>query len=254
MDRRWNLLFIIPLLTALVAFFLTDEILYTGLGFVVGYLVMEGARHLLLPPNLHKAVQRFQAGELEESLELANQAIAARPQRWESYYLRALIYFALSNLEEAEMDARKAIDLKPDNDTSHVTLGQILYSQAKFEQAEEAFAEAVRLRGKEGLNQYHLAATHYRLDRCEQAAPRLELATRLGIDNEQLTVLAFYYLGRCNERLDQPEEAAAAYAELDERRDAFESLKRDLGQAPAYPALDLMRQDVAAIEHRLRRP
>ena len=27
MDRRWNLLFIIPLLTALVAFFLTDQIL-----------------------------------------------------------------------------------------------------------------------------------------------------------------------------------------------------------------------------------
>lgn len=252
MDRRWNALFIIPLLAALVAFLLTDEILYTGLGFLLGYLVMEGARYLLLPPNLHKAVRRFQAGELEQALELANRAVAAKPDRWESYYLRALIYFALSDLEGAEANAHQAVTLKPDNDTNYITLGQILYSRAQFAEAEEAFAEAVRLRGKEGLNQYHLGATLYRLEQCDQAAPRLELATRLGIDNKQLELLAYYYLGRCRERLDQPEEAAAAYAELSAHRDAFESLKSDLSQAPAYPALPTLRQDLAAIQQRLQ--
>lgn len=251
MDRRWNLLFIIPLFTAFIAFLLTNQILYTGLGFLVGYLIMEGARHLVLPPNLHKAVQRFQAGELEEALALTDEAIAARPERWESYYLRTLIYFALSNLDEAEANARKAIELKPDNDTNYVSLGQILYSKANFAEAREVFAEAVRLRGKAGLNQYYLGATLYQLGHCEEAAPRLELATRLGIDNEQLALLALYYLGRCRERLDQPEEAAAAYAEMQEQHAAFEALKEDVSRAPSYPALSGLRQDVAAIEKRM---
>ena len=251
MDRRWNLLFIIPLLTALVAFFLTDEILFTGLGFVLGYLVMEGARHLLLPPNLHRAVQRYRAGDLESALELTDRAVAARPERWESYYLRALIYFALSNLEEAEKNVRQAISLKPDVDTSHVTLGQILYSQARFEEAQDAFAEAVRLRGKEGVNQYHLGATQFRLDQCEQAAPRLELATRLGIGDDQLELLAFYYLGRCREKMNRPQDAADAFAELRSRRDALETLRSNLAEAPAYPALSVLSKDVAGIAARV---
>lgn len=252
MDRRWNLLFIIPLLTAFAAFLLTNQILYTGLGFIVGYLIMQGARYLLLPPNLHKAVQRFQAGELEESLALTERAIEARPDRWESYYLRTLIYFAISDLDEAEANARKAIELKPDSDTNYVSLGQVLYSKANFAEAREAFAEAVRLRGKEGMNQYYLGATLYQLDQCAEAAPRLELATRLGIDNEQLALLAYYYLARCRDRLDQPDEAAAAYAEIQEKREALAALKDDVARAPAYPALTGLRQDVAAIEKRMR--
>lgn len=252
MDRRWNVLLIIPLFTALVAFLLTDQILYTGLGFVVGYLIMQGARYLLLPPNLHEAVQRFQAGELDEALTLTDRAIAARPERWESYYLRTLIFFALSDLDEAEASARKAIELKPDSDTNYVSLGQILYSKANFVEAREAFAEAVRLRGKEGLNQYHLGASLYQLDRCKEAAPRLELATRLGIENEQLALLALYYLGRCQERLDQPEEAAAAYAQMQEQGEALAALKEDVARAPTYPALSGLRQDVAAIEKWIR--
>ena len=252
MDRRWNFLFIIPLLAALIAFLLTGQIIYTGLGFALGYLAMYGMRHLLLPPYLHKAVQRFQAGDLEAALDLADQAVAARPERWESYYLRALIYFALSDLAAGEQNARRAVELNPEKDTSHAILGQILYSQARFADARAAFADAVRLRAKEGLNPYYLGATLHQLGECEEAAPRLELATRLGIDNEQLTLLAFYYLGRCRDRLEEPDAAAAAYEAMGERRDALESLKGDLAQAPPYPALAGLRQDVAAIEKRMR--
>lgn len=252
MERRWNLLLIIPLLTALVAFFLTEQLIYTALGFVVGYLILQGLRFLLLPPGLHGAVRAFQAGRLEEALERTNQVIDKGPDRWEPYYLRALIHFARSNLPAAEADARTAVESKPDSDTNYVTLGQVLYAQARFAEAEGAFSEAVRLRGTEGLNQYHLGATLLHLERYQDAIPRLELAIKLGISNEQMELLAHYYLARCLQQDGRDEEAAEAFATMQEHVGAFDDLKRDVNSANEYPARHLLQKDVAAIEKRLR--
>lgn len=252
MERRWNLLLIIPLLTALLAFFLTENILYTALGFVVGYLILQGARVLLLPSGLHGAVRAFQSGRLEEALARTNQIIDQKPDRWESYYLRALIHFALSNLPAAEADAREAVERKPDSDTNYVTLGQVLYAQARFPQAEEAFAEAVRLRGTEGLNQYHLGATLFHLERYQDAIPRLELAIKLRTSNEQMELLAHYYLARSLQQVGRDEEAADIYGEMQEHADALANLRRDINSASDYPARHLLQKDVAAIEKRLR--
>ncbi|HZD09908.1 MAG TPA: tetratricopeptide repeat protein [Candidatus Binatia bacterium] len=252
MDRRWNILFIIPLLTALAAFFLTDQLVFTGVGFVVGYLILLGLRSYLLPPHVRKAISLFETGSLEAALAEANAAIAARPEGWEPYYMRALIHFSLSQLGAAEADARRAIELNPESDVNHVTLGQTLFAQARLDEAEEAFREAVRLRGREGLNQYHLGATLFRLDACEEAVPRLELATRLGIPNPQLTLLAYYYLGRCLDHEGEEEAASAAYGEMNKHREALEALKHDAYSVADYPALSLLQNDIAAIEKRLR--
>lgn len=251
MERRWNLLLIIPLLTALVAFLLTEQIVYTALGFVVGYLLLQGVRTLLLPSGLHSAVRAFQSGRLEEALARTNEIIEEKPDRWESYYLRALIHFTLSDLPAAEADAREAVERKPDSDTNRVTLGQILYAQARFAEAEEAFAEAARLRGTEGLNQYHLGATLFHLERFEEAIPRLELATKLGTSNEQMELLARYYLARSLQQEGRDQEAAGVFEEMEEHADALEDLKRDVGTATDYPARHLLQKDVAAIERRL---
>lgn len=252
MERRWNALLIIPLLAALLAFFLTERLIYTALGFVIGYLILQGLRFLLLPSGLHSAVRAFQSGRLEEALERTDQIIDTKPERWEAYYLRALIHFALSDLLAAEADAREAVERKPDSDTNYVTLGQVLYAQTRFAEAEEAFSEAVRLRGTEGLNQYHLGATLFHLDRYEDAIPRLELSTKLGIDNEQMELLAHYYLARSLQREGRDEEANDAYTTMQEHADALDDLKRDVNSASDYPARHLLLKDVAAIEKRLR--
>ncbi|MDX1662741.1 MAG: tetratricopeptide repeat protein [Candidatus Promineifilaceae bacterium] len=252
MDRRLYILFLLPLLTALIAFFLTGELLFTALGFVVGYLLVQALRFMLLPPHVHQAVRAYQRGDLEQALALSNRAIEERPERWEPYYLRALIYFAHSELEPAEADARRAVELKPDSDLNHLTLGQILYSQARFEEAEAAFEHAVRLRRGEGMNQFQLAAARYQQDECAQAIPRLRQAIDLGIDNPQLRLLAHYYLARCLEREGQPEEAEAAYSEMQEHAEALGRLKADVERAPHYPALTRLQREVAAIEKRVR--
>jgi tetratricopeptide (TPR) repeat protein len=252
MDRRWNLLFAIPLLAALVVFLLTEQLAFTALAFVGGYVLMEGLRFLVLPPHLHRAVQNYRRGDLEEALALTEMSIEKRPDRWESHYLRSLIYFAMSRLDLAEQSIREAIRLNEDSDTSYNMLGQILYSQNQLEEAEQNFAKAVELRAREGLNHYHLGATQYRLERYADAAPRLELATRLGIDNPQLNLLAHYYLARSHEQLGQQEEAESAYDKMQENREAFEALKQDVASVPDYPALPQLKQEVAAINSRLR--
>ena len=252
MDRRWNILFVLPLLTALIAFFLTGELLFTGLGFVTGYLLVQGLRFMLLPPGVHQAVRAYQRGDLEQALALSNHAIEQRPERWEPYYLRALVHFAHSKLETAEADARRAVELKPDSDLNHLTLGQILYSQARFDEAEAAFEQAVRLRRGEGMNQYQLAAALYQQDECSLAIPRLRQAIDLGIDNPQLRLLAHYYLARCLELEERREEAEAAYEQMQEHTQALERLKEDVERAPQYPALPRLQKEVAAIEKRVR--
>lgn len=251
MDRRWNILFLIPLLTALIAFVFTQQIIYTGIGFVVGYLLMQGLRFLILPPNLHKAVRRYQAGDVESALELADKAVAARPDRWESYYLRGVIYFSLGDLPAAEENAARAVAMKPDNDSNQTMLGQILYAQQRFEEARAVFAEAVRLRGQEGVNQFHLGAALFRLGECDEAVPRLELAGKLGIPNEQMELLAHYYRGRCLERQGREEEAAAAFERVAQLIDALPQLKADVERAENYPGRSLLEADVAGIERQV---
>ncbi len=252
MDRRWNLLFAIPLLAALIVFLMTEQLAFTALAFVGGYVLMEGLRFLILPPHLHRAVQHYRRGDLEEALALTERSIEKRPERWESHYLRSLIYFAMSRLDIAEESIREAIRLNENSDSSHNMLGQILYSQNRLEEAEQQFARAVELRAREGLNHYHLGATQYRLERYADAAPRLELAVRLGIENPQLNLLAYYYLARSHEQLGEEEEAEKAYDKMQENREAFEALKQDVANVPDYPGLLQLKQEISAINSRLR--
>lgn len=253
MEKRWNILFVIPLATALVAFFATNQLLFTALGFVAGYILMEGLRFLLLPPHLHRAVRNYQRGDLQQALELAQRSIEARPARWEPHYVQALAFFARGDLTEAEKSARNAIRLNSENDPSHLVLGQVLFSQKRFPAAREAFAEAVRLNGREGLNRYHLGATLFRLGEFELAIPHLELALRLGMDQDQLTLLTHYYLGRALEEIGHHEDAKVTFAAMQENAEALEALRQDLHDAPAFPAQQLLKEDVRDIETRLTR-
>lgn len=251
MDRRWNYLYIIPLLLAFIVFSLTEQIIFMAAAFGVGLLIMQVLRTRLLPPHLHKAVRAFQQGDTEEAAELVDMAISARPDRWESHYLRSLIHFTQTKLPEAERDAQKAIELNPKVHTTYIALGQVYYAQTNFEQAKEAFTEAVTRMGKQASNQYHVGTAHYRLEEYDQAIPRLELATKLGLDNPQLYLLAFYYLARSLEAQGHEEDAQNAYQEMGNYANALDGLKQDTQHVAHFPALDLLRQDVKAIELRL---
>lgn len=251
MERRWNLLLLIPIFTSFIAFLLTGQIVYTALGFVAGYAVLLILRRRLLPPHLHQAVQKFRRGELLEALDLSRQAIVARPDRWESYYLQALIYFGLNQLNNAEVSAREAVARKPDSDSVHGVLGQVLYAQGKYDEAKEAYVTAARIRPRDAMNQYQAGAAYFRLDDFGRAIPRLELATKLGLDDTTLALLAHYYLARSFELTDQSAKAESALEAMREHREGLSDLKRGVTEAETYPDLPLLRDDVNALAIRL---
>lgn len=246
MDRRWNLLWIVPLVVALVVFLLTQNAIFTALGLVAGMMLMWAVRRLMLPPHVHDAIRLFQKGDLESAVEAANQAASARPDRWEPYYVRSLIHFAFSQLEAAEDDARRSIELNPNSSANHAMLGRVLSAQANFAAARQAYASAVELNGRDANNQYHLAVADYRLGHYEGAGRRLELATRLGIENEQQELLAYYYLARCQEEMGDPPDSAIE--RMREKREALQGLRNDLGSVSDFPARTYLMEDIDGIE------
>lgn len=254
MNRRFNLLLIIPIATALVAYFVTGQLIYTAAAFVAGYILVSGLRFLLLPPHLHQAARRYQRGDLAGAQDLVKKAIAARPNRWEPHYLEALIRFSNSELDLAQESARKALSLHDEEASAHLVLGQVLYAQGKYGEARNAFADALHHGGKESIYQYHAAATAYRLGDCSEAIPRLELALRLGLENPQLELLATYYLAECLQKTGEREEANARYEALDRYSDELNNLRRDLQLVPDYPERKALSEDIQAIARYVQGP
>jgi tetratricopeptide (TPR) repeat protein len=246
-NRRTNLLLIIPVITALVAYLLTEQLLYTVAAFVAGYLLVGGLRLLLMPPHVHQAARRYQRGDLQGALELTEKAIAARPQRWEPHYLRALIMFSNSSLPSAEDSARRAIERQSDEPGAHLILGQVLFAQGEYAAARDAFAAALTHGGKEGVYQYHAGAAAYRLGDCSEAIPRLELALRLGLDNAQLKVLATFYVADCLQERGEQEEANGYFEQLAGFDDELQNLRHDLQLVADYPERTALGEDIRAI-------
>lgn len=254
MNRRLNLLLIIPIGTALLAYFVTGQLPYTAAAFVAGYILVSALRFLLLPPHLHQAARRYQRGDLAGALDLVEKAIAARPNRWEPHYLEALIRFSNSELDQAQESARKALSMHDEEAATHLVLGQILHAKGKYDEARNAFADALHHGGKDSIYQYHAAATAYRLGDCSEAIPRLELALRLGLENAQLELLATYYLAECLQKSGELDEAKARYEALARYSDELDNLRRDLQLVPDYPERKALSEDIQDIAGYVQAP
>lgn len=251
MDKRINFLYAIPLGLALITFLLTEQVLLTALAVVVGMLILYGVRSRLMPPHVYKAARLYQRGDLEQALEVADKAVAARPDSWEGYYVRSLVQFARPSHAAAEADARKAIELKPDSATNHSILGQVLYWQERLDEALLAFERAVELDKKDPSNHFYLGATLFQLGDYGRAIPHLELTLALKIPNPQLALLANYYLGTALEAEGHSEDAVPVFQAMEKRAKELPRLLADLQQAPDVPALPRMKRDAGAIERRL---
>lgn len=252
MDKRINLLYIVPLGLALITFFLTQQILLTTLALIAGMVILYGLRSRLMPPHVYQAAQLYKRGDLDGALAKANQALAVRPDSWEAYYVRALVNFARPDHVAAEADGRKAIELKPDAATNHSIVGQVLFWQERFDEALPVFERAAELNPKDPLNHFYVGATLFQLGEFGRAIPRLELATTMKIGNPQLSLLAYYYLGVSLEAEGHVDDAQPAYMELVKLEKELPRLQEDLQRAPDSPALPRMKRDARAIEKRLR--
>ena len=215
-------------------------------------LLLLGARRLFTTPISYRmAKRRFFAGDLTMALDLANKSIAARPDFWETYQLRALIYLSTMRFDQAEKDARKAIDLRPDAHPAYNTLGQLYLATNRFSEARDAYLKAVEMSPKNALYHYHLGLSEYRLNNYRHAAEALAESTRTGLPYVTYELLAYYYLLCSLEANNEVEKAEEVEEELPKFKEGLPQIKADLAQQPEFPHLALLKKDARDLAGRL---
>ncbi|HUM70409.1 MAG TPA: hypothetical protein PLK31_16370, partial [Chloroflexota bacterium] len=79
------------------------------LGFGLTGLLLVLHRAVSIPISYRFAARRYQAGDLEAALALVEKTIETRPDFWEAYQLKALIFLAQADFPRAERAAKEAL-------------------------------------------------------------------------------------------------------------------------------------------------
>lgn len=221
------------------------------IGLAVTLFLLAALRFLDTPISYRIAYRRFRDGDLDGSLDLIKRSIAARPDFWESYQLRALIYLSLLNFNQAEKDAAMAIELNPKAHPVYNTLGLIYLAQERFPDAEDAYGSALDLAPGYALYLYHLGLSEFRQRKYQDAVDSFIAATHGTLPLMVYDLQNAYYLTRSLEETGNEKGAKAAAEQMEKFRDALPPLKRQVANLPAYPHLDIIRADLADMESRL---
>jgi tetratricopeptide (TPR) repeat protein len=221
------------------------------LGVGVTVLLLTILRFYQTPLSFRLANGRFRRGEIDGALELVNKSIAARPDFWESYQLRAMIYLSDMHLTHAERDAQKAIEINPKAHPVYNTLGHIYLAQERFPEAEEAYGRALDLAPGYALYLYHLGLSEYRQGKYRDAAESFAAATQGTLPTAEYDLQARYYLARSLEELGDPERAALAEAQMAKFAYGLQPLQEMIARQPDYPHLQQTRADLEDIARRL---
>lgn len=92
-----------------------------------------------------KAIERFQAGNMESALTHVNAAIRSQPDTAIYQADAGVILMALGRNEEALIPLRRAIQLDPSHADAHYNLGETYQFLGHKEQSVEAFKIAISL-------------------------------------------------------------------------------------------------------------
>jgi adenylate cyclase len=114
---------------------------------------------------LYAADERMAVGQLNESLQLLDTAIAADPFNAELYIERSWVYLRLGRLAEAEGDTRRVLDIQPNFTWAHYFLAIVLLTAGK---PELALAE-IQKEPPAGMQQAGLAVIYRALHRTDEA-------------------------------------------------------------------------------------
>ncbi|MBE2198081.1 MAG: tetratricopeptide repeat protein [Anaerolinea sp.] len=249
--RLVAILFALPALVGVSWGTITGSFTYTLTGLLITFVLLLAQRVLNTPLSYRAAYRQFANGRYDAALDLINKSIAARPDFWQSYQLRALIYLMKMNFVHAERDAAKAADLSPGAHPVYNTLGQIYLAQNRFANAAAAYTDALTYAPDYALYQYHLGLSQYRQGNYEAAAAALAAATQGTLPRGEYDLQACYYLGRSLATLNRPADADKAFAEMAHFGDALPALQQQIRHLPEYPHKALLQADVAEMEERL---
>ncbi len=226
---------------------ITDGLI--GVGLTALLLII--LRFLSTPISYRVALRRFRDGRTEAALEMINKSIRAKPDFWESYQLRSLIYLTQMNLDHAERDAKTAIELNPKAHPVYNTLGQVYLAQERFIEAEEAYSSALDLAPGYALYLYHLGLCEFRRQDYAEAAQSFAAASQGTLPLIEYDLQNAYYLLRSLEETGDLENAEKASRRMARFRDGIIPIRKQLKDQPPYPHLAQMRADAADLQARL---
>lgn len=250
-DRLIALLLMLPAVAGIAAGLLRGQALYAITGVSASLLLLGLQRALSIPFSYRMARRRLQMGDPDGAFDLVNKSLTARPDFWQSYQLRALVLLSRLNFRAAERDARKALTLRPDAHPVYNTLGQLYLTEEKFVEAKDAYTQALELRPAIPIYLYFYGLSAYRLQEYQLAAEALSVAVKGPLPVPTYQLQAYYYLGRSLEKLKRKEEAAEAFAEMTNLKDALPTLQEELSTQPDFPHLSRLRENLADLEHQL---
>lgn len=227
------------------------QAVYAITGVSLTLLLLGAQRVLTVPLSYRLARRRFLAGDNAIALDLANKSIAARPDFWETYQLRALIHLSELRFAPAERDARKALQLRPDAHPVYNTLGQLYLADNRFSDARVAYQQAISLTQSNPVYHYYLGLSEYRLERWRASAEAFADAIRGNLPYVTFELQAYYYFGVALEILGETEKAEEVFADMVKFKEGLAPLKEQLSVQPDFPHLPLLQRDLKDLETRL---
>ena len=249
--RILAILLALPAIAGIAIGLVNGRIIEPLIGVGVTALLLASLRFFNTPISYRAAYRRFRAGDLDAALDLISRSIEARPDFWESYQLRALIYLSLLSFDHAERDAKAGLELKPKAHPILNTLGLIYLAQERFAEAEDAYGRALDLAPGYALYLYHLGLSEFRQQKYQDAVESFIAATQVTLPLREYDLQNAYYLTRSLEEVGNQEGAQAAAEQMERFRDGLVPLKRQAANLPEYPYADQIRADVTDMERRL---
>ncbi|NJN53318.1 MAG: tetratricopeptide repeat protein [Anaerolineae bacterium] len=244
-QRRLALLLAIPALVGLGVGMSYGRLAPIILGVSLTGLLLIAHRALTIPLSYRFATRHYQAGDLEGALGLVEKTIAARPNFWESYQLKALIFLAQGDYPRAERAAKDATAVNSQSDVAFNTLGQTYLAQAQFAAAKQAYSQAVGLNPDYALHWYHLGLCQYRLGEWADGVESLLGASKRAPHILEYELWAHYYLWRCLQELGQEAQAADVHLKMQKFAEGLPRLQAQLVNQPETPHLPFVRADLA---------
>jgi tetratricopeptide (TPR) repeat protein len=235
----------IPALIGISLGMIRGSVSSTLLGVGLTFLLLFLYRTFNTPISYRVAFRHFRAGDTETALELVDKAIQARPDFWESYQLRALIYLTELDFSRAERSAKEAVARKPNAHPVYNTLGQVYLAEAKFNKAQGSFAHALELEPGNALYRYHLGLCQFRQEDYREAAASFMDAINGSLRFLEYELQAHYYLWRCLKALKEIEQAQTVHEKMQAFAPGVPLIQEQLANQPDYPHLSHLQADAA---------
>jgi eukaryotic-like serine/threonine-protein kinase len=124
-------------------------------------------------------------GKFPDAESTFQKATELRPSDWTSIYDLAMFYYRRGRAKQSIPLLQRVTQLAPDNSSGYTGLGAVYWMDGQLENAAANFQRSLELR-KSASAYSSLGTIYFFLDRCTEAVPMMESASKLAPKNDQV--------------------------------------------------------------------